>query len=120
MPPPPVSTPPPPAAESDDEADFLVAYPDISVALWELHEVMPAANMPQYEASLRSHGIHYVDGVQHVPHEFLIERVGIPQGVLHSFLTHVRRLVKHAQKGKGRAAGVGASREDENKPIVID
>lgn len=114
---------PPPVVESDWDTDtVLVAYPDILVALSDLHGVMPAANMLQYKASLRSHGIHYVDGVEHVAPEFLVERVGMQQGVVHSFLTHVKRLVKRARKGKGQAGGLSAAActDGENKPIVID
>ncbi|RPD55765.1 hypothetical protein L226DRAFT_576331 [Lentinus tigrinus ALCF2SS1-7] len=114
---------PPPADTDSDDSDVLVAYPDILVALRELHEVMPIANLLQFEPALRAQGIHYVDGAEHVSKEFLAQEVGMPPGVIPAFTAHVTRLAKRARKGKGGHCTVprGADGGDEeNKPIIVE
>jgi hypothetical protein len=118
------SASPPPLSQShsatDNEPDFLVAYPPIGDALRELHSVMPAANMPQYEIGLQQYGVYYVDGAEGLDTRFLQDEVGMPPGVIGAFQEHIRRLLRKAKKGKGRElVYVKAEGEDENDPIYV-
>lgn len=104
---------------SDNNTDFLVVYPSVSMALRELDAVMPDAGFRNYEAGFREHGMYYVDAVQRESNEWLRDTLGMEYGVTGAFREHIERLVKRARKGKGRA--VSAKYEnDENSPIVID
>lgn len=91
-----------PLHDSSDDDD-LIAYPSIETLLRDLHEVMPDANFMQFHADFVEHGIFYVDSVGDLSSEFLANEIGLPCGVVKKLQSHAARLVRRAEKGKGRA-----------------
>ena len=87
----------------DSDDDDLIAYPSIEVLLHDLHQVMPTANFMWFHADFIGHGIFYVDSVADLPSEFLVNGIGLPHGVVKKLQSHASRLMRWAEKGKGRA-----------------
>lgn len=87
----------------DDDEDEFITYPPITDVLQEMDYEMPLLNMAQYEANLLAHGIAYVNGVIGIVDNFFIDVVGMPIGVVRSFLKVTNRLIQRAKKGKAKA-----------------
>jgi len=90
---------PVPQPLSDDD-DTLIVYPAIDSLLWDLDAVMPAVNFSQYHAVFVGHGVFYVDSIEDLSQDFLVNKVGLPQGVIKWFKKHAAHLVRHAEKAK--------------------
>lgn len=73
---------------------------------------MPLLHMSQYKDSLLSHGVAYVNGVIGLSDEFFVDVVGMPMGVIRSFLKVTHRLIRYARKGKGRATNSNDDKEN--------
>jgi hypothetical protein len=54
---------------------------------------MPLLRMSQYKDNLLSNGITYVNGVIGISDEFVVDIVGMPTGVIWSFLKVTHRLI---------------------------
>jgi hypothetical protein len=90
-------------ASSEDEDAPLVTFPSISTVLRELHTVMPLLDYPQYESSLLTKGIFYVNNAALISRDFFVDIVGMPEGAVGDFLSHCKTLMRRAMKGKGKA-----------------
>jgi len=90
---------PVPQPLSDDD-DTLIVYPAIDSLLRDLDAVMPAVNFPQYHAAFVGHGVFYVDSIEDLSQDFLVNKVGLPQGVIKRFKKHAAHLVRRAEKAK--------------------
>ncbi|KAG1836402.1 hypothetical protein DFJ58DRAFT_734999 [Suillus subalutaceus] len=86
-----------------DEDDEFITYPPITDVLCEMDVTMPLLHMSQYEDDLLNHGVAYVNSMIGLSDEFFVNVVGMPMGVIRSFLKVTHRLIQHAKKGKGRA-----------------
>lgn len=95
-----------------DEDDEFIAYPPITDVLREMDATMPLLHMSQYKDSLLSHGVAYVNGVIGLSDEFFVDVVGMPMGVIRSFLKVTHRLIRYARKGKGRATNSNDDKEN--------
>ena len=84
-----------------DDDEFIM-YPPITEVLQDMDTTMPLLNMPQYEDVLVSNGVAYVNGIIGISDEFFVNIIGMPVGVVHSFLTVANRLIQQARKGKAR------------------
>jgi hypothetical protein len=62
--------------------------------------------MSQYENMLISHGVAYVNGIIGISDDFFVDVIGMPVGVVHSFLAVAYRLIRRARKGKAREQSV--------------
>ncbi|KAG2145007.1 hypothetical protein BD769DRAFT_1382842 [Suillus cothurnatus] len=69
-----------------DEDDEYLTYPPITNVLHEMDIMMPLLHMSQYEDDLLSHGVAYVNSVIGLSDEFFVDVVGMPMGVIWSFL----------------------------------
>ncbi|KAG1905524.1 uncharacterized protein F5891DRAFT_1183466 [Suillus fuscotomentosus] len=63
-----------------DKDDEFITYPPITDVLREMDATMPLLHMSQYEDSLLSHGVAYVNGVVGLSDEFFVDVVGMPMG----------------------------------------
>ncbi|KAH7917952.1 hypothetical protein BV22DRAFT_1134975 [Leucogyrophana mollusca] len=96
------------------------------MSLFNMQVVMTShsSNIPRLALSaFRGHGIYYADAAQNLSHEFLVNEIGMPVGVILRFQEYVTLgVVTRAKKGKGHAktpAVVDAVSDSdrENKPL---
>ncbi|KAG1732555.1 hypothetical protein EDB19DRAFT_1911944 [Suillus lakei] len=88
------------------EDDEFIVYPPITEALQEMDITMPLLNMSQYKNMLISNGVAYVNGIIGISDDFFVDIIGMPVGVVHSFLAVAHRLIRWARKGKAREQSV--------------
>jgi hypothetical protein len=69
-----------------DEDDECLTCPPITNVLHEMDIMMPLLHMSQYEDDLLSHGVAYVNSVIGLSDKFFVDVVGMPMGVIWSFL----------------------------------
>ncbi|KAG1811447.1 uncharacterized protein BJ212DRAFT_1483693 [Suillus subaureus] len=69
-----------------DEDDEFITYPPITDILHEMDVMMPLLHMSQYKDDLLNHGVTYVNNVIGLSDEFFVDVVGMPMGVIQSFL----------------------------------
>lgn len=106
-----------PACDPDTE-EALVHYPVVADVLYDLDQIMPLLDYPQYVDAFSKNGVIYTNTVLGLDTSFFVDIIGMPRPIIQAFLDRVALFVRRAEKGKGRAISV-VKKEDNDDVIVL-
>jgi hypothetical protein len=101
--------------ESDEETDDDEPSQEIDSALTSIHSRYPAMDFPQYENSLREHGMMYLPTVEHFGSSCCVEKVGMSEGATITFHGRVCKahMVEERTKARRKVKGKKKARADD-------